>query len=146
MAFLTAPVPIRYGFAFAASYVVPAAAFGITPLTAYAVVGPDDLHVRFGLWRLRTPLANLRLVQLTGDFGYLKTAGPAHLSFADRGVSFATNGDAAVCVQFHEPVKVLDPTGRLRHPGATLTVAEPEALAQHLRERMAFVQGRTAVP
>ena len=29
---------------------------------------------------------------------------------------------------FHEPVKTLDPTGRLRHPGATLTVQDPAGL------------------
>ena len=47
-------------------------------------------------------------------------------------MSFATNGDLAVCVRFHEPVKGIDPLGLIRHPGATLTVADPPALGAAL--------------
>ena len=119
---------MRFPFRFAATYRLPALAVGVTPMTAYVEVGEDDLFVRFGLWRLRTGITNIAGAQRTGGFAYLKTAGPPHLSFTDKGVTFATNGDDAVCVRFHEPVTVLDPTGRVRHPGATLTVAEPEAL------------------
>ena len=53
----------------------------------------------------------------------------------DKGVSFATNGAGGVCVLFHEPVRTLDPTGRLRHPGATLTVQDPARLQQVLEQR-----------
>ncbi len=113
----------RFTFAFAPGYRLPALALGITPATAYAELTDDRLAVRFGPWRLSTPVANVAEATLTGDFTWLKTAGPPRLSLADRGVSFATNGDRGVCVRFHEPVRVLDPTGRLRHPGATLTVA-----------------------
>lgn len=81
---------------------------------------------------MTTPLANVKSVERSGGFSFLKTAGPAHLSFTDRGVTFATNGEKAVCVSFHAPVKVLDPTGRIRHPGATITVADPDAFAQAL--------------
>ncbi len=45
-------------------------------------------------------------------------------------MTFATNGDRALCVQFHEPVRGIDPTGRILHPGATITVADPEGLAK----------------
>lgn len=31
----------------------------------------------------------------------------------NRFVTFATNGDAGVCIEFLEPVESLDPTGRL---------------------------------
>ncbi len=127
----------RHRFAFAPAYRLPALAFGVTPATTSVVVGPDDLQVRFGPWRLRTPLANLAGVELTGDFSFIRTAGPAHLSLADRGVTFATNGDRAVCVTFHEPVRALDPTGRLRHPGATITVEDPDRLAEELRVALA---------
>lgn len=123
---------MRFPFRFAPAYRAPALVLGITPSTAYVDVSDTDLAVRFGLWRMRTGLANVAGAELTGDFAYLKTAGPPHLSLADKGVTFATNGDAAVCVRFHDPVQVLDPTGRLRHPGATLTVAEPEALHELL--------------
>ena len=86
----------------------------------------------FGLWSLRTPLSNIAGAELSGGFSFLKTAGPAHLSFSDRGVTFATNPDRALCVQFHEPVPAIDPTRMIKHPGATLTVADPEGLARAL--------------
>ena len=124
----------RHDFAFDRAYRLPATLLGITGATSWVEVGPDGLLVRFGLWRLRTPLANVAGTELTGGFSWLKTAGPPHLSFTDRGVTFATNGRRAVCVRFHEPVRVLDPTGRLRHPGATLTVRDPERLAAELSQ------------
>ncbi len=124
--------PTRHHFDFDPAYRVPALALGITGATAWVESGPDGLLVRFGLWRLRTPLDNIAGAELTGDFAWWKTAGPPRLSFTDHGVSFATNGRSAVCLRFHEPVRVLDPTGRLRHPGATLTVRDPARLRHEL--------------
>lgn len=124
----------RFPFRFVRGYRLAALPFGVTPFTAHVTVSEQDLHVRFGPWSLRTPRSNVAGVEQTGGFEFLKTAGPPHLSMADRGVTFATNGDQAVCVRFREPVKVLDPTGRLlRHPAATLTVEDPAALATALR-------------
>jgi hypothetical protein len=124
----------RFDFRFATAYRVPALLFGVTPRTSAVLVSAQELEIRFGLWRLRTPRANVSGTELSGGFGYLKTAGPAHLSLADHGVTFATNGDAAVCIRFHQPVRALDPTGILLHPGATVTVADPETLADALAE------------
>jgi len=121
-----------FDFAFAPSYVAPARAFGITPASTTVEVGPKWLYVRFGPWRLVTPRANLAGAQLTGGFSWLKTAGPAHLSAADRGVSFTTNGERALWLTFHEAVPAIDPTGTIAHPGATLSVADPRALASAL--------------
>lgn len=123
---------IHYAFVFAPSYRVPALLFGVLPSTTGATLGPDGLRVRFGPWRLRTTIANIASAETTGGFGWLKTAGPAHLSFADRGVTFATNGDAAACVTFHTPVPGIDPTRTITHPGATLTVADPASFVAHL--------------
>ncbi len=119
---------LRFPFRFATAYRLPGLVFGITPLSAWVEVGDDELRVRYGPWSLRTPRSNVAEVQRTGGFGFLKTAGPPHLSFTDRGVSFCTNGDDAACVSFHEPVPAIDPTGRIRHPGATLTVADVPGL------------------
>ena len=118
----------RFPFAFTRAYRLAALPFGITPRSAYVEVAGDELRVRYGPWSLRTPLSNVSSTELTGGFTFLKTAGPPHLSFADRGVTFASNGDRALCVQFHEPVPAIDPTKRIVHPGATLTVADPEGL------------------
>jgi hypothetical protein len=122
----------RFPFAFAAPYRLPALAFGIVPASTYVEVGPAELFARFGPWSLRTALANVRSAEVSGNFAFLKTAGPPHLSFTDRGVTFATNGRLGLCVQFREPVKAIDPTGRIVHPGATFTVADPQALAKAL--------------
>jgi hypothetical protein len=124
--------PGVFPFAFAASYRLPALLFGIMPRTSSVRVQHGDLLVRYGPWSLRTPLENVAGAELTGDFAFLKTAGPPHLSFSDRGVSFATNGDRALCVRFRRPVAAIDPTRTIRHPGATMTVADPEGLARAL--------------
>lgn len=124
--------PQVFPFAFATSYRLPALVFGITPRTTSVRVEDGELHVRYGPWSLRTSLDNVTGGELTGGFGFLKTAGPPHLSFSDRGVSFATNGGRALCVQFREPVAGIDPTGTIKHPGATMTVADPEGLARAL--------------
>ena len=124
-------MPRRFDFAFSRRYQLAALPFGITPRTTSVELtdGPEpELRVRFGPWSLRTPVSNIGSTQRSGGFAFLKTAGPAHLSFADRGVTFATNADDAVCMEFHEPVKGIDPTGRIRHPGATVTVTDCDGL------------------
>lgn len=122
----------EFEFAFEGRYRLPALLFGITPATAMVLITDDECLVRFGPWRLRTPLANVAGTQISSDYAFYRTAGPAHLSLADRGVTFATNSKRGLCVSFREPVPALEPTGRLRHPAATVTVAEPEALAAAL--------------
>lgn len=124
---------MRFPFAFAPAHQAAALLFGVTPGTAWVDVDPGAdgrLHVRFGPWSLTTPVSNVAATEITGGYAFVKTAGPAHLSFRDRGVTFATNGDRGLCVRFHEPVPVLRP---LRHPAATLTVADPEGLAKALQ-------------
>jgi hypothetical protein len=122
----------RHDFAFERAYRIAGLPFGVTPSTAYVDVVDGELSVRFGPWRLRTPLTNVTGVEETGGYTFLKTAGPPHLSLADRGVTFATNGRRGLCVSFAEPVRGIDPTGRIRHPGATLTVADVDGLRRAL--------------
>ncbi|HYN68066.1 MAG TPA: hypothetical protein VES93_14355 [Ornithinibacter sp.] len=122
----------RFSFSFAPAHRVAALPFGVLPATTWVEVDETRLRARFGFWTLDTPRANVKDVTTTGDYSFIRTAGPAHLSLADHGVTFATNGDRGVCVCFHEPVQVLDPTGHLRHPGATFTVADPDALVAAL--------------
>ena len=119
---------MRFSFRFAAPYAAAALPFGVTPRTAWVDV-EDHVTVRFGPWRLRTPLANLSGVEESSGYAFIKTAGPPHLSFTDRGVTFATNGERGLCLRFHEPVRCLWP---LSHPGATVTVADPEGLRRAL--------------
>lgn len=89
--------------------------------------------MHFGPWRLQTPLSNIDAVSRSGGFKFHRTAGPPHLSFVDHGITFATNRDDALCIELSEPVRGIEPTGRIRHPGVTLTVADVPGLRQQLR-------------
>ena len=109
-----------------------AAVFGVRPATASVDVGADRFGVRFGPWRLETERANVAGTEITGPYSVWKVAGPAHLSLADRGVTFATTTARGVCVRFHRPVPALLPFGLITHPGATVTVADCEALVAAL--------------
>ena len=109
--------------------------FGITPGTAQVEVDGDRLLARFGLWRLSTSLANVDGTEVSGPYSPFKTIGPAHLSVADRGLTFATNSRRGLCIRFREPVPGIEPTGRLRHPGLTVTVADIDGLAAALAGR-----------
>ena len=91
------------------------------------------LDVSFGLWRVRTTAANVAFVEVTGPFATWKVLG-ARLSLADRGLTFGTVATAGVCVSFRDPVPGIEPTGLLRHPNLTVTVARPDLLADRLRQ------------
>src|SRR3954453_14216835 len=121
-----------FSFRFDPSYRAAALPFGVMPATASVTVDDGMLTVRFGLWRRRTPLANIAGTEVTGPYSFVKTAGPAHLSFSDRGVTFATNGERGLCIRLREPGRALDPPGRLRPPGATVTVDDVDGLAAAL--------------
>ena len=104
--------------------------FGVRYDNAYVDVDAEQLEIRFGPWRLTTPMSNVAGAEVTGPFAWWKVIGPAHLSLKDRGITFATSGGKAVCIRFKEPVPALEPRGLIRHPGATVTVAEPEELVR----------------
>jgi hypothetical protein len=127
--------PKRFTFRFAPAYRRASLPFGVTAERCWVDVGPDNLHARFGPWQLRTSLANISAVQITGPYAFLKTAGPAHLGFTDRGLTFASNGERGVLISFHQPVRGIEPTGLLRHPELTVTVADTEGLTSLLRAR-----------
>jgi hypothetical protein len=122
----------KFPFAFEPSYRRAALLFGVIPPRALAILSDTELNVRFGPWRVRTPIENIAEVAVTGPYRFAKTAGPARLSFADRGLTLATNGRQGVCISFVEPIAGAEPTGRLRHPNLTLTVADCYGLADSL--------------
>jgi hypothetical protein len=119
-----------YAFRFDRAYRLAALAFGVTPRTAHVVVSDDELVASFGPWRLRTPLTNIVGSEQTGGFQRIKTMGPPHLSFTDRGLTFATNSDRGLCIRFRDPVGGIDPTHRIRHPGLTVTVSDIDGLQE----------------
>lgn len=99
-------------------------------------VEEEHLLVRFGPWRVRTALANVAAVDVTGPYSPITGLG-VRLSLADRGLTFGTTTRPGVCVRFHRPVTGMLPGGLLPHPGLTVTVLEPHALSRVLRERIA---------
>jgi hypothetical protein len=121
-----APPPSRYAFEFDPLFLPFAAPLGVMPWTTGVSVEDDVLRIRFGLWHLETPVDNIEAAEVTGPYNLLKVVGPPHLSFKDRGLTFATNRRAGVCLRFREPV------GRLRHPAVTVTVDAPAALAERV--------------
>jgi hypothetical protein len=98
-------------------------------------VGAGRLTARFGPWQVQTALDNIADVSITGPYSFIKTAGPAHLSLADRGLTFATNGDRGVCLAMVGPIRGIDPFGLLRHPNLTLTVADCDGLVDSVQDR-----------
>jgi hypothetical protein len=125
--------PQFFPFRFAAAYQLPGLLFGVTSATAGVWIDDAVLRIRFGPWRVRTPLTNVISTVHTGPFSLIKTIGPAHLSFADRGLTCATNSERGLCIRFAKPVRGLDPLGLVRHPAVTVTVADCDGLATMLK-------------
>lgn len=136
----------RFDFAFDRRFRLLGRLFGVTPERAMVKVDADHLTARFGPWTVRTPLANIADATVTGPYAIQKTVGPAHLSLADRGLTFATNADRGVCLTFKQPVTGMDPLGLVRHPGLTVTVADPEALVEALGDRRNEPDTQSAEP
>jgi hypothetical protein len=107
--------------------------FGVQPATAALLIQDRELRIRFGPWHLQTTIDNVTSVTKSGPYGWRHVAGPARLSLRDRGVTFATTTRQGVCLTFRDSVPAIEPTGRLRHPGATVTVSEPDRLVAVLR-------------
>src|SRR4051812_17325986 len=132
----------HFAFAFDPTYRRLNRPFGVTPESAWVEVGGGLLKARFGPWRVTTPLANVSGAEVTGPYAFLKTAGPARLAITDRGLTFATNGDRGVRIDFATPVRGLDPLGLLRHPELTVTVTDVEGLAALLTQRIGRLRVR----
>jgi len=85
---------MRFPFDFDYPLAAPLAAFGVTPFTSHVDVADGWFDVRFGPWRLRTPLANLGATHVTGPYSPLRALG-TRISLADRGVTFGARGSAS---------------------------------------------------
>ena len=125
----------QFGFEFDPRFRPVLAAIGVTPGTAHVTLTPDRLVARFGPWAFDSPDGNVREVHRTGPYRWFKAIGP-RWSFVDHGLTFGTTTKAGVCVLLREPVPGLTPLASLRHPGITLTVAEPDRFVTALRRRV----------
>lgn len=123
---------MTFDFDFDPRYQAAALLFGVTPGRTSVEVDGGRFVARYGFWSLATDLANIAGVEISGPYRVWTTIGPARLSLADRGLTFASNRRRGLCIRFREPVACLEPTGRLRHPGLTVTVGDVDGLAAAL--------------
>jgi hypothetical protein len=126
-----------FPFLFERRYAIAGRLFGVTQQRSSIRVVDGHLRARFGPWHIDTALTNLTTMSLTGPYTFIKTAGPAHLGLTDRGLTFATNSEAGVCIEFAEPITGIDPLGKIRHPNLTLTPADCSGLLATLERRRA---------
>ena len=127
----------RFGFRFDRVHRLLALPFGVNPGTAHVEVDRAEQRfvAQFGPWRVETELSNVDDATITGGYFVAKTAGPAHLSLLDRGLTFATNDVRGVCIRFRDAVRGIDPAGIIRHPALTVTVDDPDRLVATLAAR-----------
>ncbi len=127
----------EFAFAFETRYARAERLFRVTPATTGIVLTGSQLRVRFGPWRVVVGRYNITGVTVTGPYAFAKTAGPARLGITDRGLTFATNSRAGVCLEFAAPITGIDPAGWIRHPNLTLTPDDVDGLRRLLAERSA---------
>ena len=128
------PSTERFGFRFEPIMQALALPFGVRPSNTWVEVG-DEVHIAFGPWHMRFPRQDVSDVTETSDYWLPKVAGPPHLSFADRGITFATNRERGLCIKLERPHPGIGPFGLLKHPGATVTVDDIQGLTHALRRR-----------
>lgn len=126
------PSSVHFPFAFDPAFRLAALPFGIVPSRTGVDVDDERLTARFGSWVVSTPLSNVLAAEVTGPYHLAKVIGGPHLSFSDRGLTFATNARQGACIRFVRPVRGIDPLGRVVHPGLTVTVADPAPLVELL--------------
>jgi hypothetical protein len=125
----------RFAFAFDDRFRVALALSGVLPSTcSVTLTDGGRLVARFGPWRCETEIGNVADASVTGPYRWWRAVGP-RFSFADRGATFGSTPAGGACITFREPVPALAPGGWLRHPGLTVTVAEPARFVERLRAR-----------
>lgn len=116
--------------------------FGVQPEKATLELDGERVVARFGPWTVETTIDNIESVDVTGPYATWKVAGPPHISLADGGLTFATTASGGVCMTFREPVPGILPVSVLRHGSLTVTVQNPERVAEIL-ERMRLTERRS---
>lgn len=98
-------------------------------------VGADDgvtitadgrLVATYGRFTVDTPLDNIDHTQVSGPHRWYTAVGP-RLSSSDDGLTFGTNHQRGLCIEFIE--KVPRVIGFKDHSALWVSVADPEALA-----------------
>ncbi len=104
---------------------------GASDHTSRIRVTEQTFSAWFGVCRVRTSLANVAGVELTGPYQPLRAIG-IRLG-ADRGLTFGSTPERGLCITFHRPVRGIEPFGLIRHPSLTVTPVDPLGLGQALK-------------
>jgi len=118
--------PTRFDFRFEPILWPFAVVATVIPQRAFVEVDDDEVRIHFGVWAMAFPKTEVAEVHETGDYWLPKVAGPPHVSFADRGITFATNRQRGTCITLAHPQP--GPYPWLQHPNVTVTVAAPDDL------------------
>jgi hypothetical protein len=100
--------------------------FGATRATAYADVG-DELDIRFGRFRFRTPVTNLARYRIEGPFKWIKAIG-VRRSLRGGDLSFCGTAHGGVRIDLVEPV----PWGPFHVPAVWVGADDLDGLAAEL--------------
>jgi hypothetical protein len=103
--------------------------FGATPETAWAELD-GDLEIRFGRFRIRTPVSNLARWRIEGPFVWIKAIG-VRRSFRGGDMSFAGSAHGGVRIDLIEDVR----WGALRVPAVWIGADDLDGLAAELLRR-----------
>jgi len=86
-----------------------------------------SLVATFGRQRVETTIDNVAYTEITGPHRWYTAVG-LRLSFADDGLTFGTNHERGLCIEFVEKIpKVI---GFKDHSALWVSVADPEGLAE----------------
>ena len=130
----------RFAFEFDPRYRTVLSLLGTTPARAWVEIAAGGFEARFGLWCLRTTVANISSMKETGPYTALRAIGP-RISLADRGLSFGSTIRGGVCMLFHRAVPGRETLGLVKHPGLTVTVADPGGLMAAINRARASSDG-----
>lgn len=100
--------------------------FGATPATACATLG-NELEIRFGRFRFRTPVANVARFRIEGPFIWIKAIG-VRRSIRHGDVSFCGDAHGAVRIDLLEPVRM----GPFNVPAVWIGADDLDGLAAEL--------------
>ena len=110
---------------------------GVVPTRSYVRVDDHGFEAVYGPWRVATVWSNVVGVERTGPYRAWKVAGPARVSWRDRGITMAASTAGGACLRFRDPVRGIDPVGLIRHPTVTLAVSDLDAFVAAVEQRIA---------
>ena len=123
------PDVAEFPFAFDPRFRWLLALAGVRPDSARVFLTRDRLVARFGPWVCATSVANVSGVDDHRPVPLVHRHRRAGGRSSTAASPSAPPPPGGVCIRFLEPVTGLDPFGRMRHPGLTVTVADREGLA-----------------